>query len=973
MRKLTFLVTLGLLLGCSAFVWAQQIIVQGVVTDERGNPLPSVSVIVEGTSRGTSTDFDGRYQIQAENNQVLIFSYIGLETQSFVVNSTSLNVILTESVSSLDEVVLIGYGTVLKKDLTGAVDLVTSKDFKKGSVVSAQQLIQGKVAGVSIVSNSGGPGEGANVLIRGIGSLNLESNPLYVVDGIPLDSEGVGGSRNPLNVINPNDIEAISILKDASATAIYGSRAANGVVLISTKKGSSGEFSFSFNARTSVYTPVNYIDVLSASQMQTIINQTQDAELISRLGNANTDWQKEIYSPAMATDNSFSASGSLFNAPFRASLGHTNQDGILKNDNFERLTASISYSPSFFEDNLRINLNARGFQTDNDFADRGAIASAIHFDPTKPIYDPASPYGGYYTWLDSDGTKLSLSPVNPMALLDLKDDESSVERLISNIKIDWSTPVDGLTGTINGGFDRSNSDGFTLVDPNLPDDADGFNGSESDYANEVTNLLFDAYFNYAKDLKNTNINLTAGYSYQSFEYDDSSSNYTEFLNPDGSVNTDTSIRESFIDRSKNVLLSYFGRANINIKDKYLVTATLRADASSKLPEDDRWGQFESIALAWNLHNESFGVDNLFSEFKLRLGFGEIGNVNGLGDYNFLTRYQSSTNAGRYGFGNSFYQTFRPAPINKNLRWEVGKTYNAGLDFRFAEIDLSGSVNAYIKETNDLIATAVVDPFTNFGTTIDANIGDMENKGIELELKGTIIDTGDFSWSFNYNVSYNDNEITRLENEQNVGDLGFGSSLQRHSEGMAPFSYFVYKQIYDEAGKPIEGAYADLNGDGLINLDDRYFYKDPYADVLMGLSTTFNYKNFDLNIVSRASLGNYSYNSNAASAYSNLITNLGRLSNINREYLDSEFIGLSGKNNQSDYFIQNASFFRIDNITLGYTIEHFFGENPLRFYITADNVLVVTNYDGIDPEITGGIDSNFYPRSRVVAFGFNINF
>jgi iron complex outermembrane receptor protein len=972
MRDIVNKILLSLMLASSSVIFAQQTI-SGIVTDQEGNPLPSVSVIIKNSEKGVSTDFDGNFSIDASEGDVLVLSSIGFESKEITVDSVYISVILSESSSELDEVVVIGYGTSLKKDLTGAVNLVKSEDFNKASFFSPQQLIQGKVAGVSIVTNSGAPGEGSNVLIRGIGSLNLNSNPLYVVDGIPLDSGGVGGMRNGLNVINPNDIESISILKDASATAIYGSRAANGVVLISTKKGRTGEFKFNFNSRTSFYTPTSFVNVLSSNEMRSVVNATGNSEWIGRLGEANTDWQREIYNNARAQDYNFSASGSLFKQPLRVSLGLTEQEGILKNDVFERTTAALNYSPSLLNSSLRLSLNARLMKTENDFADRGAIGSALFFDPTKPVYDSNSPYAGYYTWLDDDGTKLALSQTNPMALLDLRDDESIVERLITNIKADWDTPVEGLTATINFGYDGSEGDGSTLTDPRMPTDADGFNGSSSDYLNKTTNILFDSYFTYNKDYEGVNFGFTGGYSYQSFEYDNSSSNYTEYLNPDGSVNSATSISESFIDTSKNVLISYFGRANVNFNDLFLLTATIRADASSKLPENDRWGQFESFALAWNVHNVDTGLEDYFDEFKIRLGYGEVGNVNGLGDYNFLTRYQSSTNAGQYGFGNSFYQTYRPSPINKNLRWEVGTTFNAGIDFALKGTDLNGSVNAYIKETNDLIATAVIDPFTNFGTTIDANIGDMENKGVELELSGTAYNKNDLKISFNYNVSFNDNQILRLENEQNVGDIGFGSSLQRHREGMTPFAYFVYKQIYDDNGKPIEGAYADLNGDGVINLEDRYFYKDPYADILMGLTLSLECNNFDLSMASRASIGNYSYNSMAASAKGSLITNLGRISNVNGEYLDSSFQGTSGVSDRSDYFIQNASFLKIDNITLGYTFEDFMDDKPLRLYFSADNVLVETKYDGIDPEITGGIDDNFYPRSKVFAIGLNFNF
>jgi iron complex outermembrane receptor protein len=956
----------------SSVMVAQQT-VSGLVTDAEGTPLPGATVIVQGTSNGVTSDFDGNYSINVERGQTLEASFIGYQSTTILVEDQDQINLSLEPDNELDEVVVIGYGEARKKDLTGTLDVVNSENFTKGSVVSAQQLIQGKVAGVSIVTNSGAPGDGANVLIRGIGSLNLNNNPLFVVDGIPLDSGGVGGSRNALNVINPNDIASMTVLKDASATAIYGSRAANGVILITTKKGKSGEIKYEFSTRITNFQPINFVDVLNASEFTQAVNATEDTDIIARLGNDDTDWQDEIYNDALGTNNTFSASGDIKGVPFRFSLGHTDQDGILASDNFQRSTLSLNFAPQFLDGSLRVNLNSRYVYTENDFANRGAIGSAAFFDPTKPVYDTNSPYGNYYTWLDNDGTKLALSPVNPLALLNLTDDESTVNRLIANIKIDYDLPVEGLKATINAGLDNSTGKGFTSEDPNLPNDAVGFNGRNNDYDNTSTNMLFDAYLTYNKDLTNSNFSVTAGHSYQSFEYDNSSTNAVEFLNSDNTVNTDTSITETLIDKSKNVLLSYFGRANYNFNDRYLITATLRADASSKLPSEDRWGTFFSTAFAWNLHNESFGIDSVFDELKLRVGYGEIGNVNGLGDYNFLTRYTRSDIQSQYGFGSNSYTTYRPAPINKELRWEVGQTYNAGIDFSLANFGLSGTVNAYIKNTNDLIATAIVDPFTNFGTSISANIGDMENKGIEVELNYTVVDTEDFGFSLSYNVAMNDNTITRLENEQNVGSLGLGNNLQRHEEGKSPFAYYVYKQIYDANGKPIEGAYADLNGDGLINIDDRYFYKDPYADVLMGLTANLRYKQFDLSLVSRASIGNYSYNQMSASSNLSQITNLSRLSNVHQDYLDTGFLFFSDKNTVSDHYIQNASFFRLDNITLGYTFENAIQDNPLRIYLTGDNLFVATNYNGIDPEITGGIDSNFYPRSRAIALGLDLTF
>ena len=954
------------LLFLSLGAFAQQS-VSGLITDNSGTPLPGVNVIIQGTNVGVSSDFDGNYQINADNGQILVFSYIGYESVELTVNGANQDVKMTESDSELDEVVVIGYGTVRKKDLTGAVDLVTEKNFAKGSVVSPQQLIRGKVAGVSIVSNSGAPGDDSNVLIRGIGSLNLNSNPLYVVDGIPLDSGGVGGSRSPLNAINPADIEAISILKDASATAIYGSRAANGVVLITTKKGKTGDLKFNFSSRSSSFTPIDFVDVLNARQFKYAVQATGVSDYISRLGSNDTDWQREIYETARAQNNSFSVSGGLLNMPFRASLGYTDQDGILMGDNFNRMTGSFNIAPSLLDGDLRANVNVRFVRSENDFANRGAIGSAVFFDPTKPVFGSSSNYGGYYTWLDSTGKKLALSPTNPLALLNLSDDESTVDRIITNLKLDYDLPVDGLIATVNAGYDNSKGEGFSSQDKNMPTDAAGFNGSNNIYSNETTNLLFDAYLNYALESGKSNLSVTAGHSYQSFEYDNSSTASVEYLNPDGSVNSGSSTNNSFIDTSKNVLLSYFGRFNYSFDEKYLLTATLRADASSKLPSSDRWGQFFSAALAWNFYDD--GVDKL----KFRVGFGEVGNVNGLGDYNFLTRYVSSDSQAKYGFGNSFYSTYRPAPINKNLRWEVGQTTNFGIDFTFSDLKIDGSINAYVKKTNDLIATAVIDPFTNFGTTIDANIGDMENKGVEIQLNSTLFESDDLKFDISYNVSINDNKITRLDNEQNVGGIGFGAFLQRHETGKSPYSYYVYKQIYDHKGRPIEGSYADLNGDGRINNDDRYFYKDPYADVLMGLTASVTYKDFDLSMASRASLGNYSSNRMMAASVENQIWNLGRLSNVHSSYLDTGFLYFSDKNAVSDHHIQNASFFKLDNVTLGWTVDNVIDNNPMRLYISADNLLTITEYEGIDPEITGGLDSNFYPRSRAIALGLDINF
>jgi iron complex outermembrane receptor protein len=963
-KLLAFLIPIG--------AFSQQV-VNGTVTDAgTGTPIPGVNVVIKGTTQGTSTDFDGNYQIQAEEGTVLQFSYIGFTTKEVTVSGSSVNVTLLEDTEQLKEVVVIGYGTVSHNDVTGAVNQVTSEDFNKGAIVSAQQLIQGKVAGVSINSGGGAPGEGQNIVIRGQGSLALSSSPLYVVDGIPLADTDVGGSRNPLNFINPNDIESMTVLKDASATAIYGSRAANGVIMITTKKGKGNEFKFNYSATTTVYDPTDYVDVMSADQFRTLINNFGDQAAISRLGNNNTNWQEQIYRQAIGFDHNFSTTGNIKGfMPVRASLGYTDQDGILKGDNFSRTTGSINLRPMLFDGHLKIELNGRGSYTENAFGNRDAIGSAVDFDPTQSIYDQNSPFGNYFTWLNAQGTQNSLAPTNPVALVDLKDDTAEVRRLIANAKVDYQLHFfPDLTATVNVGIDKSDSNGRTIIPIEMPSSQNDWNGSLSKYSNKSTNKLFDAYLTYSKDINELHsINAVAGYSYQSFEFDNES--YDSEAEEDG-------LDYFFIDKWESVLLSYFGRFNYNFDDRYLFTATLRADASSKLNPDDRWGYFPSFALAWNINNEQFLEDSeVISDLKLRIGYGEIGNVSDLPDYLYLTRYTQSQSTANYQLGDGFYQTYRPEAYNENLRWEVGNTLNAGIDFGLFDNRISGSLNAYIKKTEDLISSVTVDPFTNFSNSIQKNIGDMENKGIEFEINATPIQTEDFTWSVGYNISYNDNELTNLPDQVEVGGIngGTGNNIQLHKEGYAPYSFWVYKQVYDEQNRPIEGAVVDRNGDNQINNDDRYLYKDPYADIIMGFNSSVNYKNWDLSVVTRANLGNYAYNNMASSkTYGLRASENSILTNLHTDYFNTGFNTLTEVNLQSDYYVQNASFFKVDNITLGYTLRDFIESDlSLRLYGSVQNVLTITDYDGLDPEIYGGIDNNFYPRPRSFVFGVNLDF
>ena len=968
---------LVLLIAIPSSIYAQESSVSGTVTESTGMPIPGVNVVVKNTSKGAVTDFDGNYTINnVQKNDTLVYSYIGFTTQEIVfVNQSTINVTLEEDSSTLDEVVVVGYGTTAKKDLTGAVNQISTEDFNKGQQNTASQLITGKIAGVN-VTTGGAPGDGSNITIRGLGSLQLNNSPLYVVDGFPISNDAVGGSRNPLDFINPNDIESITVLKDASATAIYGSRAANGVILITTKKGKGLDFKFNYSSTTTLYTPTDYVDVLDGDQFRALVNEVGNDAAIGRLGTANTNWQDLIYRDAFGSEHNFSTTGNIGGfMPVRASLGYSDQDGILKNDNFTRTTAAINLKPSFFDGHLKFELNGRGMYNENTFGNRGAIGSAVDFDPTQSVYDPNSTYSPYFTWLNSEGNaQYNLAPTNPVALLNEVDDTAEVRRFIGNAKVDYKLHFfPDLTATVNLGLDKTNSHGRTAVSQALPSTQLDWDGSYSFYENESTNKLFDAYLTYDKDINDHSITAVLGHSYQSF-YNDNFS-YDSEAEQEGN-------EFEFIDKYEHVLLSYFGRLNYNFDDRYLVTASLRADASSRLNPDDRWGYFPSAALAWNINNEDFFKSNVIDQLKLRVGYGEIGNVNGLGNYLFLTRYTRSRTNANYQFGYidnnpNFIQTYRPEAINENLRWEIGQTLNVGLDYALFDSRISGSVNAYINKTEDLISYVTVSPFTNFSNGLNANIGDMENRGIEFEINATPIQTEDFTWRIGYNIALNDNEITNLPDQLETGGIngGTGNNIQLHKEGHSPSTYWVYKQIYDENGRPIEGAYVDRNGDNIINDDDKYLAEDPYADITMGLNTNLNYKNWDFAVVSRVSLGNYNYNNMAsAKSYQLRATENSILTNLHADTYNSGFQNLTDGNLQSDYYLQDASFFKLDNITLGYTIPNVFSKDSnLRIFGSAQNVLVITDYDGLDPEIYGGIDNNFYPRPRLYSIGVNLNF
>ena len=973
-----------ILLLCVAFGYAQQITVKGTVKDGSGQPLMGASVLVKGTSHGTAADFDGNFELKVDKGVTLVVSSVGYKSREVAAKAGTMNIVLQEDTQQLEDVVVIGYGAIKKKDLTGSVNLVTDKDFNKAPSVNADQLIQGKIAGVQMASTGGAPGEGQVIRIRGNGSLSLTSNPLIVIDGVPMNDGGVGGSRSIFNSINPEDIESMTVLKDASSTAIFGSRAANGVIMITTKKGKANQdLKISFNTSIALQDVNKYVDVMNANQFRQTVKGLNNPAAEALLGNADTNWQKEIYQTAPMSNSTLVLSGAYKTLPYRVSVGHSYADGILRTDNFKRTNAKISLNPTFFDKSLKLELNANGTYMQNRFANKDAIGAAVEYDPTQSVFGGLAKYGGYHAWVNpNNGSRYDLAPNNPMAMLKFLDDSSKVYRFIGNAKVDYTLPFfKDITASVNVGIDYSKGEGDKITDRRMPTSTPGFDGAKTTYTNKATNKLFDAYINYMKDIKEThNIGLMVGHSYQSFEFDDNSTDYSYFTNPGDNKEVPN------INKSRNVLMSFFGRANYSYKNRYLFTATLRADASSKLNPDDRWGYFPSVALAWNVSNENFLKDNkTLNELKLRFGYGEVGNVNGLGDYLFLTNYTRSQDGASYQLGDGFYQTYRPGVTNKNLRWEIGNTLNAGIDFGFLDNLITGTLDVYRKQTKDLIAETTIDPFTNFKNRVNANVGDMENKGIELGLTVTPIRNieKNIRWSFNYNISYNENKITKMPDDQPAGGIsgGTGNRVQLHREGETPYSFFVYQQVYDAQGNPVENAFVDRNGNGKIDEGDRYLYKSPFAPVTMGFGTDLNYKNWDLNITTRANIGNYVYNNTQSrlDQFGEITANSGFLRNIKA---NSNFQRHNDQSWLSDYYLENASFFKLDNITLGYTFPHT-DKMYIRLYGTVQNVLTITKYSGLDPEAlsvdsatnraTFGIDNNLYPRPQTYLLGLNVNF
>lgn len=981
-RKRGILLAALLLMGCLQLL-AQTRTVKGEVTDaQNGEALIGATVTVEGEKGGTVTDFDGNFSLQVSSSAKKIkVSYIGYIDKILTI-SDNMQVKLESDSKALADVVVIGYGTARKSDLTGSVATVKAKDFNKGLVSSPEQLINGKVSGVQIMSNSGSASAGSTIRVRGGASLNASNDPLIVLDGVPLEQGGISGnSSNFLSMINPSDIESMTVLKDASSTAIYGSRASNGVIIITTKKGQQGGLKVNFNTTNSMQTRAQMVDMLSHDDFVNVINQYGTDNQKSLLGKANTDWNDEVYRTAFGTDNNLSLSGSIGKyLPFRVSAGYYNQSGLVRKDNVERWTGNVVLTPSFFQDHLKLTINAKGTLNNNSFNNGGAVWAAATFNPTIPVYSGNNNYGGFNEALDADGYPVNAGVRNPRGLVDLYDSKSKVSRFIGSMDVDYKVhflPDLKLHATI--GADYAKGDG-TIYVPGYA--AQSFNKDESlsgsDYKygpQKNENRLLTLYANYAKYFENikSNVDLTAGYDYQFWK-----STTPLYYTKSAAGTTLSTVKASDY---RHVMLSYYGRVNYSFDGKYLLTATVRRDASSRFSKDTRWGTFPSVALGWTLTEEPWLKDNkVVSNLKLRASYGVTGQQEGIGNYNYLPVYTSSVTGAEALINGQYITTYRPEAYVSDLKWETTTSWNFGLDFGFLNGRIGGAIDFYTRKTKDLLASVPTAAGTNFSKTILTNVGNVDSKGIEVSLNATPIQTKDWEWNLSYNFTWQNMKVKNLSLTQGGSqtNVKVGPSIDAYqfqvlSEGYEPYMFYVYHQLYDsETGKPIEGAYADLNGDGEINDADLYRYHSPAPKYIMGLSTSLRYKQLTLGMSFRANIDNYVYNGMGMStgAWETVSYNNSQLNNLNASFLKT---GFKTRQYLSDYYVENASFLKLDNLSLSYNVGKINKWASLTVSTMVQNVFTITGYSGTDPEVPNGMDNSFYPRPRTYSISLGLQF
>lgn len=965
--------------------FGQERTVSGTVTDTAGRALQSATVLVKNTSAGTQTKPDGSFSLRVPASaQTLVISSINYATQEVPITEGTISVRLEPLTAALADVVVIGYGTQQRKDVTGSIATVTSKDFQKGTITSPEQLIAGKVAGVTVTTNGGAPGSGSVIRVREGASLNASNDPLIIVDGIPLSNNGVSGAANQLALINPNDIETVTVLKDAASTAIYGSRASNGVIIITTKRGRRGKPQLNVVSNLSVATIAKKLDVLSAGEMRNFVNNypgATDAQK-AKLGTANTNWQNLIFQNAITSDNNVSVSGAFNNLPYRLSVGYLSQQGTLKTDLLQRGTVGLNLSPLLFDKHLKIDINVKGAYSQSDFANQGAIGSAVAFDPTQPVYNDK---GGYFEWLQSNGQFNPNANSNPVALLYQYHSRGYVTRSFGNIQFDYKFHfLPELHANLNLGYDVSQGHGNPYTDSSRQGNSNyNYRGVLSPYKQNNNNYIGEFYLSYIKDLKsiNSNINAVAGYGY----YDNKATNHNSYgYFVDTKDTVPGTAPTYFTDIQQNTLISYYGRVIYTLANKYIVQGSIRTDGSSRFSKENRWGVFPSAAFTWRINQENFLKNsNTLSDLKLRLSYGVTGQQEGIANYSYLPAYYLAAATSQYQLGNTFYVPFTPVAYAQDIKWEQTESYNAGIDIGFLKNRLSATVDVYTRKTKDLLNTLNLPVGTNFTNKITDNVGDMKSEGVEVSLNASPIVSKTFRWDLSYNFTYIHREITRLTKTADPTFYGNptgpsidpqGTQVQINSIGYTPFAFYVYKQVYDANGKPIEGLFADLNRDGVINNNDKYRYKSPFAPVKMGFNTSFTYKQWTLNALLRASIGNYMYNQvfSGSGNIAAIISPNNFIQNVPKAALESNFQTYVER--ESDYYIYNASFLKMDNIGLSYNAGRIIN-NKVNLTVGAycQNVFVVTKYPGLDPELYGGVDNNIYPRPRTYTLSVNLNF
>ncbi|MFM2213707.1 MAG: TonB-dependent receptor SusC [Bacteroidota bacterium] len=1030
-KKLLFLL---LLLPFSVL---SQSTLNGVVVDKKSNqPLPGVNVTVQGAQQSTTTDFDGKFQLaKLKNNDKIVFSFVGYETNIVTYSGQkSISVSLDESANQLQEVVVqVGYGSVKKKDATGSVTTVTSKDFNRGAIVSADQLIAGKATGVRITNDGGQPDTPPNIRIRGGASLSAQSSPLIIIDNVQIDNKLAAGQSNPLSLVNPNDIESFTILKDASATAIYGSRASNGVIIITTKRGTNkGKPQFTYSNVYSVSSVGKTINTMKSKEFTSFI-ESNFPEYTNRLGipdpNAptgtvddlstpgiiegrllsDTNWQDAVFRTAISQDHNFSVRTPIFeDIPFRASIGYNKTEGLIKTNDYSRISAGFNLSPTYLDKHLKVNVNAKGFSSKKNAIDVGSVTyAALNMDPTKPIYgaSPDNRFAGYYQETNNpgdpswDGRYLVQGALNPVARLNQRSRPETIDKFLGNIEFDYKMHfLPELRAVVNMGMEASQSNIVESFSDNsletyqskpaigsTPSTNYIFNpGVNYKQSQTIMNKTLDSYLAYSKKTSGivSKVEAQLGHSFQSFVLDGNETWYR--------YNNDTGIRELNPGSSNNpnrryygkmVLESYFGRTNFDIMDKYLFSFTLRADASSLYAKDQRWGYFPSAAFAWKIKEESFLKNSsTINDLKLRLGYGYTGNsdfrdVQFAGYYSYIPTYTIGSTQGQYlpGIGTYSINAFNP-----ELTWEKTVTYNLGLDFDILKNSLlTGSIDAYYSKTTDLLALVNFPPGQFLTNSFVDNAGTLSRKGIEVSLTGKIISGDNLNWSVNANASYNIGNVDALNGTSRIaldGIPGIGKTLTYHKVGEQPRSAWVYEQVYDSAGKPIPNAFVDRNGDGQITDDGDKYYVAMAPNWTFGFGTSFNYKKLDFNASFRGQFGGNVYNSPDYQFGFKEKVKPGQSTNLNNAlsgYLP--FTTIQDGQALSDYFIHDATFLRCESISVGYRFDKLYKSVSMRLFVGVNNLFVLTKYPGQDPENFNGIQTDFYPRPKVFNMGLSIDF